>query len=492
MSNPNRFKIYEKSNVVVDFQHCLMWQRDIRIATWEEADKTAKSSNLSGFSDWRLPTIEELQTLLEGIPEGQTEGEFLKGKGEYGFYWSRGLWNLEGKYHPETKEVDDDKKTPASGEKSDNAHCDTSKSDDSEPNNGMWLDDNLDKKIWTDSFFWSGSDYDEWKEKQKSKDDIDIKKVKTKPEKPAESGSNTLDDKEIKLTVSKTEFKAGMFFSNGKISCSCKDSKIPKYYFCVRTIEKTKDHAGTDTEKILSLTPDEVLDSKSVHQPIPRQSSKIVIVPKEEKSRNKTRILLLLLLLLALCLFVHFKMKIGFFAVYKPIDENEKYVEDVKVDEVKEIKLEDPVSKTEPKDESQAASKTESKPKNEPQPKKEIKEPSKIPKKNDKKEPTTKCGRKFRKNGKIWCDASRKRLGWAEANEYCKRIEEDGKTGWHLPTIDELRMLDEERDLKDIKYWCVKVPGKSTGYWNKDEDNNAPIETNPKNINPFYCVRNNR
>ena len=306
MSNPNRFKIYKKSNVVVDLQNCLMWQRDIRIATWEEADKTAKLSNSSGFSDWRLPTIEELQTLLEGIPEGQTEGEFLKGKGEYGFYWSRGLWNLE------------------------------------------W-------QRWADSFFWSSSDYDEWK-------------IKHDKEKTRETEENESEADKTALTESeRVEFKAGIFFSSGKIGCRCKDSESPKYYFCVRDLKELGEEIekGPVAELVLEKTEEtkvlkhdkngnnDIIRIKPVSKTISDQQP-IVVIQKPDKYE-------LLKIVIALVLYIVFFISIFLLAAFLDGFFDLSYHDEPKVKESMDVEKEeaDDVKKEEMRNKSEAVSNAE-------------------------------------------------------------------------------------------------------------------------------------
>lgn len=462
MSNPNRFKIYEKSNVVVDFQNFLMWQRDIRIATWEEADKTAKLSNSSGFSDWRLPTIEELQTLLEGIPEGQTEGEFLKGKGEYGFYWSRGLWNLEGKYHPETKEVNDDKKTTTSGEKLESAHCDTSKSDDSEPNNGMWLDDNLEKKIWTDSFFWSSSDYDEWESRQKK-------------EKTAEPEENDSDIDRIELMESeKIEFKAGIFFSSGKIGCRYKDSEIPKYYFCVRKFERPK----PEVKQPIDL---QIVDKRVSHKSPdsgnkPPSNPVLISKPKLQNNDSNEKSSFVLPVTVTVCLVTVVLLVIFFFRYREESDPSQN----PPVSNKNIVKSDNSIELVPKPDDGEKVAQ------NSPLPQKET-----IPT-----EKRTKCGRSFRNSGFTWCRATGRPTDWEQANEYCRNIWDDRKTGWRLPTFEEFEMLKQNGNIdiyfldRQQQFW--RSEGKNL-YWDRLEEYGEDLDKNKKiKKADFLCIRKNR
>ncbi len=67
------------NNTVTDYEQNLTWQDDRNISadltdynvdlsfwkTWADANKTCADSNLSGFTDWRLPTIDELRNVLD-------------------------------------------------------------------------------------------------------------------------------------------------------------------------------------------------------------------------------------------------------------------------------------------------------------------------------------------------------------------------------------------------------------------------------------------
>ena len=58
--------------------------------TWANALTSANSLTLCGFSDWRLPNINELESLVNS--EVNTQATFLNGQGftgvKVGFYWS--------------------------------------------------------------------------------------------------------------------------------------------------------------------------------------------------------------------------------------------------------------------------------------------------------------------------------------------------------------------------------------------------------------------
>jgi len=67
--NPNSMNFIKKGDVVIDKDRKLMWQDDKAVINnkmnWQQARKYCKNLNLAGFSDWRLPTIQELNTIID-------------------------------------------------------------------------------------------------------------------------------------------------------------------------------------------------------------------------------------------------------------------------------------------------------------------------------------------------------------------------------------------------------------------------------------------
>ncbi len=61
------------NNTVTDYEQNLTWEDDRNISkgatiiwkSWADANKTCADSNLSGFTDWRLPTIDELRNITD-------------------------------------------------------------------------------------------------------------------------------------------------------------------------------------------------------------------------------------------------------------------------------------------------------------------------------------------------------------------------------------------------------------------------------------------
>lgn len=66
LSPPGHFVV--SADTVVDSRTSLMWQRDVApntALTWLEALAYCDGLSLAGYSDWRLPTIKELATIID-------------------------------------------------------------------------------------------------------------------------------------------------------------------------------------------------------------------------------------------------------------------------------------------------------------------------------------------------------------------------------------------------------------------------------------------
>lgn len=77
-----------EKNIVLDTKTNLMWQRsESELMTWQQAMKYAEKLRLGGYNDWRVPTIDELRTLIvkNKIPAINTKF-FPKAHAVY--YWS--------------------------------------------------------------------------------------------------------------------------------------------------------------------------------------------------------------------------------------------------------------------------------------------------------------------------------------------------------------------------------------------------------------------
>jgi len=80
---------YERSGeTVIDTQTKLQWQDDQaaerRDSVWRDAKKFCANLDLEGFHDWRLPTREELQTLVKASQSGALQFKH----GAMNAYWT--------------------------------------------------------------------------------------------------------------------------------------------------------------------------------------------------------------------------------------------------------------------------------------------------------------------------------------------------------------------------------------------------------------------
>ena len=97
----SRFKCIMGGEAVLDKQTGLIWARNTEILEkrlpWQEAVKFCQNVEIGGQKGWRLPTRDELITLLDtstsapALPEGQPFTKLREfeygGKGDYG-YWT--------------------------------------------------------------------------------------------------------------------------------------------------------------------------------------------------------------------------------------------------------------------------------------------------------------------------------------------------------------------------------------------------------------------
>jgi len=76
-----------EDGTVLDIKNNLLWQQSPPegIYTWKEANEYCKSLTLAGYSDWRLPTIEELKTLINKKYVSTIDPIF---KCESSYHWS--------------------------------------------------------------------------------------------------------------------------------------------------------------------------------------------------------------------------------------------------------------------------------------------------------------------------------------------------------------------------------------------------------------------
>lgn len=113
---PSRYEV--RDEVVVDESAGLMWQRRSaeRKMAYDEALTYCENLSVSGYNDWRLPSISELKTLIVGCQSATDACKVsdvclsagcrskgcscldYRGKGEDGFYWQRSVWQGGGNW----------------------------------------------------------------------------------------------------------------------------------------------------------------------------------------------------------------------------------------------------------------------------------------------------------------------------------------------------------------------------------------------------------
>jgi len=95
--------------------------------------------------------------------------------------------------------------------------------------------------------------------------------------------------------------------------------------------------------------------------------------------------------------------------------------------------------------------------------------------------------------GLTWMPINNDRKDWPDANAYCTHTVIAGKTGWRLPTDDELSALYASGAMKDkgwtLYYTWSSTPGGSGGHYYVDLDNGVVISS----VGTYYyyvtCVR---
>ena len=105
----DRFVPFE-DEIIMDVKTGLKWAQDAggQVITWDNANAYVQKLMLGGYSDWRLPTKEELESLLtycksKGIPveEGKCVEYYSKigfKNVQHGYYWSSTSY-AGSKYH---------------------------------------------------------------------------------------------------------------------------------------------------------------------------------------------------------------------------------------------------------------------------------------------------------------------------------------------------------------------------------------------------------
>lgn len=109
ITSTNPYSVYANNGdgTVTDKQTGLMWQQcslglsgtdctsgTIATFTWQAALATANSNTGNGYSDWRLPNINELASLTEDACSAPTTNETLFPATASSYYWSSSPYNL--------------------------------------------------------------------------------------------------------------------------------------------------------------------------------------------------------------------------------------------------------------------------------------------------------------------------------------------------------------------------------------------------------------
>ena len=102
---PNEYRLrdFRGDKVIIDYATCLMWKQSgsPNSMTWYDAPNYAVQLNdarFAGFSDWRIPTIEELASLMEqrkATNDYHLDPMFDLGSGRKG-----GCWSIDRKQYP--------------------------------------------------------------------------------------------------------------------------------------------------------------------------------------------------------------------------------------------------------------------------------------------------------------------------------------------------------------------------------------------------------
>ncbi len=89
----------KNGDIVTDNTSGLQWQDDTEVIivtkSWEEALSYCDNLSLGGYSNWRLPNINELKSIVDKSKESPTIVNGFTNVNPYG-YWSSSVGNEEG------------------------------------------------------------------------------------------------------------------------------------------------------------------------------------------------------------------------------------------------------------------------------------------------------------------------------------------------------------------------------------------------------------
>ena len=90
------------SDVFVDSKTGLTWQDNSAIKetkmTWQDAKSYCRELSLGGYSDWRLPNIKELQSIVDISRYNPAIKKGFKYVTTSDYYWSSSVYVLDTKY----------------------------------------------------------------------------------------------------------------------------------------------------------------------------------------------------------------------------------------------------------------------------------------------------------------------------------------------------------------------------------------------------------
>ncbi|RLA07540.1 MAG: hypothetical protein DRQ51_05790 [Gammaproteobacteria bacterium] len=94
-----KFEIIDE-NVALDNNTGLMWKRhhETKKMSWQEALDYAKNHNFAAFDDWRLPSIDELKTIVEKDKKPAINHYAFIGASAISYFWSSTPHSFDSNY----------------------------------------------------------------------------------------------------------------------------------------------------------------------------------------------------------------------------------------------------------------------------------------------------------------------------------------------------------------------------------------------------------